>query len=66
MKSSELLRLLKKDGWYIVRQKGTSHAVMRHDMKNGQLIVPVHGSKEVRKGILLSILKEAQIEMNKR
>ena len=44
MKGNELLRLLKKDGWYEVRQ---------------------HGSKEVRKGILRAILKEAQIKTKK-
>lgn len=38
---------------------------MRHDKKKGQLTVPVHGSKEVKKGILHSILKEAQIKTDK-
>lgn len=65
MKGSELVRLLKKDGWFIVRQQGTSHAIMRHDKKKGQFTVPVHGSKEVKKGILHSILKEAQIKTDK-
>lgn len=59
MKSSELVRLLKKDGWYVVRQFGTSHIIMRHDIKDGQLTVPSHGSKEVRTGTLRAILKEA-------
>jgi predicted RNA binding protein YcfA (HicA-like mRNA interferase family) len=66
MKGSELLRLLKRDGWYVVRQQGTSHAIMRHDTKPGQLTVPVHGSKEIRKGTLKSILTEAQIKTSKR
>jgi mRNA interferase HicA len=66
MKSSELLRLLKKDGWFEVRQHGTSHIIMRHEIKSGQLTVPANGTKEVRKGTLRAILKEAQIETNKR
>jgi mRNA interferase HicA len=66
MKSSELLRLLKKDGWYEVRQHGTSHIIMRHPTKQGQLTVPSHGSKEVRTGTLKAILKEAQVKTNKR
>jgi hypothetical protein len=36
MKSSELIRLLKKDGWYEIRQTG-SHVMMRHPTKAGHL-----------------------------
>lgn len=66
VKGSELLRLLKKDGWYVIRQQGTSHAIMRHNTKKGQLSVPIHGSKEIRKGTLKAILKAAQIKTGKR
>ncbi|MHA4737004.1 type II toxin-antitoxin system HicA family toxin [Dyadobacter sp. MSC1_007] len=45
MKSNELLRMLRKDGWYDVRQNG-SHILMRHHFKSGQFVVPDHGSKE--------------------
>lgn len=65
MKSSELVRLLKKDGWYEIRQAG-SHVIMKHPSKAGQLTVPSHGSKEVRIGLLKSILKEANIKTTKR
>ena len=33
MKCSELLRILKKDGWYPISQKG-SHIKLIHDNKN--------------------------------
>lgn len=65
MKSSELVRLLKKDGWYEVRQTG-SHVIMKHPSKEGQLTVPSHGSKEVKTGLLKAILKEANIKTTKR
>jgi predicted RNA binding protein YcfA (HicA-like mRNA interferase family) len=65
MKSSELLKLLKKDGWYEIRQSG-SHKIMVHDVKQNQLVVPYHKSKEIRKGTLLNILKLAEIETGKR
>jgi predicted RNA binding protein YcfA (HicA-like mRNA interferase family) len=32
MKSSELVRLLKRDGWYVLRQSG-SHMIMEHPIK---------------------------------
>ena len=65
MKSNELLRLLKKDGWYVERPSG-SHVIMKHSQKEGQLSVPQHASKEVKKGLLSAILKEAKIKTKKR
>lgn len=63
MKSSELYRTLIRDGWFKVSQKG-SHAKMQHKTKSGILIVPLHGSQEVGKGLEKSILKKAGIKKN--
>jgi len=38
MKCSELFRLLKKEGWYPVSQKG-SHVKMKHDTRTGVIII---------------------------
>lgn len=65
MKSRELLRLLKKDGWYEIRQSG-SHITMAHATKKGKVLVPFHAAKEVKKGLLNGILKEAGIKTTKR
>jgi predicted RNA binding protein YcfA (HicA-like mRNA interferase family) len=65
MKYNELFRLLKKDGWYEVRQKG-SHTIMQHPTKTVQLTVPNHTGKEVKKGLLTAILKQADIKTTKR
>lgn len=64
MKASELFKLLKKDGWFEIRQTG-SHVILQHPVKKGQLVVPYHGSKEVPIGILKAILKEANIKTGK-
>ena len=64
VKYSELFRVLKKDGWYIIRQKG-SHVLMKHPKRRGQLSVPFHEGKEVKKGLLKSILKQAGIKTKK-
>lgn len=58
MKCSELLRLLKKDGWYPISQKG-SHVKMKHDQKSGIIIFPNYGSQEIGKGLEKKIRKEA-------
>ncbi len=65
MKSSELLRLLIEHGWYVERQSG-SHIIMKHTREEGQLSVPHHASKEVKKGLLNAILKKAKIKTTKR
>ncbi|HEC44799.1 MAG TPA: type II toxin-antitoxin system HicA family toxin [Bacteroides sp.] len=61
-KYSELFRALKKDGWIKVRQKG-SHIIMRHPIKSTQLTLPYHRGKEVKKGLLKAILKQANIRL---
>ena len=61
MKSSELLRLLKKYGWFVVREAG-SHMIMEHPVKKGQIVCPYHGSHEVGKGLEKKIKKDAGIK----
>jgi len=39
---------------------------MKHDVKVRQLTVPFQASKEVKKGTLRAILKDAEIKTNKR
>lgn len=65
MKYGELFKLLKKDGWIEVRQRG-SHVIMQHPTNPTQLTVPFHSGKEVKKGLLKAILKQAKIKTTKR
>jgi len=65
LKYSELLRLLKQDGWFVVRQTG-SHHIMKHETKSGILIIPFHAGKEIGTGLLRATLKKAQILTTKR
>ncbi|MFN4892920.1 MAG: type II toxin-antitoxin system HicA family toxin [Bacteroidota bacterium] len=61
MKCSELIRLLKRDGWYVVRQSG-SHLIMVHPIKRGKLVCPNHGAQEMGKGLEKKIRKDAGIK----
>ncbi len=65
VKCSELFKLLKNNGWYEIRQSG-SHVIMNHPERKGTLSVPFHSSKEVKKGLLKKILKQANIKTDKR
>lgn len=62
MKCSELYRILTKDGWYPLSQKG-SHVKMRHPTKAGMIIFPNHGSQEMGKGLEKKIVKDAGIQL---
>jgi predicted RNA binding protein YcfA (HicA-like mRNA interferase family) len=39
---------------------------MQHPTKPEQLTVPFHSAKEVKKGLLLAIFKQAEIKTDKR
>lgn len=55
MKSSEFHRYIQEQGWLFVRQVG-SHIVYAKEGK--QIVVPFHGSKEMKKGLVAKIKKE--------
>lgn len=61
MKCSELYRLLIKDGWYPISQKG-SHVKLKHDTKPDLIIFPNHGSQELGKGLESKIRKDAGLK----
>lgn len=61
MKSRQLVRLLKRDGWFVVRQTG-SNMIMEYAIKKGQIVCPHHGSHEVGKGLEKKIKKDADIK----
>lgn len=61
MKCSQMYRILIKDGWYRISQRG-SHVKMRHETKRGVIIFPNHGSQELGKGLEKRILKVAGIK----
>jgi len=61
MKCRELIKILKRDGWFVFRQSG-SHMIMRHMTKEGQIVVPDHGSDEVGTGLQNKILKDAGLK----
>jgi predicted RNA binding protein YcfA (HicA-like mRNA interferase family) len=61
MKVSELLRLIEKDGWFMVRQRG-SHRQFHHPSKSGTVTVAGKPSIDVPRGTLNSLLKQAGLK----
>jgi predicted RNA binding protein YcfA (HicA-like mRNA interferase family) len=50
----QLIRLLEKEGWRLDRISG-SHHIMVMDQRT--LSVPVHGNKDLGKGLLSALIK---------
>ncbi len=62
MKVKDAIKLIEKDGWYLVRQKG-SHRQFKHNKKIGLVTISGHSlSDEIAPGTLNSILKQAQLK----
>ena len=57
----EILKRLEKDGWSVVRQKG-SHRQMQHSTKRGTVTVAGKHSKTLHSKVVASILKQADLE----
>ena len=61
MKIRDILRLLKRDGWYLARTRG-SHRQFKHPRKRMVVTVPGQFGKDVPMGTLKAILKSAELE----
>jgi predicted RNA binding protein YcfA (HicA-like mRNA interferase family) len=61
MKVKEVLRLLRRDGWLMIRQRG-SHRQLQHASKPGTVTVVGKLSKTLHPKILASILRQAGLE----
>jgi predicted RNA binding protein YcfA (HicA-like mRNA interferase family) len=54
----QLIKALEKDGWAVARQRG-SHVRLKKPGRRYALVVPLH--KEIRKGTLSGILRDANL-----
>ena len=58
-----LIKILERNGFVFQRAKG-SHQIFYNAKTGKTTIVPVHGGKDMKKGTLLAILKQAGIDKN--
>jgi mRNA interferase HicA len=59
MKSSELHKLIKRNGWVHIRTKG-SHYI--YEKEGRREAVPYHGSKEAAEGLRKSLIKKMELK----
>ncbi|KKP47952.1 MAG: hypothetical protein UR39_C0002G0055 [Candidatus Woesebacteria bacterium GW2011_GWA1_33_30] len=58
----KLIKILKKDGFRLSRTEG-SHNIFYHSVKKVIVSVPVHKGSDLGRGITMSILKDAKIDI---
>ncbi|NUM80011.1 type II toxin-antitoxin system HicA family toxin [bacterium] len=61
MKFREIIKILEKDGWYLVATKG-SHKQFKHPTKPGRVTVAGHPGDDLHPKTLNSILRQAALE----
>lgn len=61
VKSGDLIKKLKADGWFLVHVKG-SHQQFKHPTKSGRVTVP-HPKKDLPIGTVKAIGKQALIKL---
>ncbi len=54
----QLCKILTENGWILTRISG-SHHIFTKNGEDARIVVPVHGNKEIKTGLLKAILKTA-------
>lgn len=60
MTGKELIKILKKNGWVLDRISGSHHIMVKEGKRS--IPIPLHGKKDIPKGLASSIIKQAGIE----
>jgi predicted RNA binding protein YcfA (HicA-like mRNA interferase family) len=61
--AARLIRALQRAGFFVHHTTG-SHYVLKHPARpSARIVVPYHGSADVKRGILRSILRQAEISV---
>jgi len=61
MKVSDVLTMLRTDGWFLVATRG-SHRQFKHPVKSGRVTVAGKPSDDLAPGTLNSVLKQAGLK----
>ena len=60
MNGKELIKKMKKYGWILDRINGSHHIMIFENKRS--IPVPVHGKKDIPKGLVSAIMKQAGIK----
>jgi len=60
MTGKELKKILQQNGWILDRISGSHHIMIRENRRS--IPIPIHGKKDLPKGLVFTILKQAEIK----
>ena len=63
MKVREVIKLIEKDGWYLVRTRG-DHRQFKHPKKVGRVTISGNLGRDMPPGTLNSVMKQAGLKGN--
>jgi predicted RNA binding protein YcfA (HicA-like mRNA interferase family) len=61
MKVREIIRMIEKDGWYLVRTRG-DHRQYKHKSKPGRVTISGNLGRDMPPGTLNSVLKQSGLK----
>jgi len=59
----EAIRAFQKDGWRVANQEG-SHVTLKKDGMNCNLSIPMHGGKDMKRGLLRKQIAKAGLTVD--
>jgi len=61
LKVREVIKIIEKDGWYLVKTKG-DHRQFKHSIKPGRVTISGNLGRDMPPGTLNSVLKQAGLK----
>lgn len=61
MTANKLIKIFRQNGWILDRISGSHHIMIKEGFRS--IPIPVHGKRELSKGFLKRILKQANIKL---
>jgi predicted RNA binding protein YcfA (HicA-like mRNA interferase family) len=62
LKGKEIIRILEREGFHIVRTKG-SHTFLKHSDGRAK-VVPIHAGETIGPGLLRAILRDVEMSVD--
>lgn len=60
MTGKEVIKILEKNGWKLLRVNGSHHRLGKNELRT---TVPVHGTRDLGKGLLAAIEKQTGVTL---
>jgi len=59
--SKQIIKIVEKMGFVLIRQSGSSHAIYRRESDGRRTTIPIHGKRSLKRKTVKSICKDLGI-----